>query len=166
MDAISSLATCSLSPPALIAAAAYLRVSASAGLLSRLCASPRSPRGDRYNSRGQRPRKTSPFAPTLPGSNPGTPHRSCRPRPRAVGPRWGPGSGRRAFRGRCPRLLSCAPAGHEAARCWCDCDYLPPSTVIRTIDCGRDAMSPLTSSRRKSAWRNSTTCTMSNCPGL
>jgi hypothetical protein len=72
------------------------------------------PAGDPYGSRGQRPRKTHPQAsPTLKGSNAGdvTPVL----RPTAQGNTTPPGSGneRGAFRGRCPRLLSCALAGHE-----------------------------------------------------
>jgi hypothetical protein len=75
------------------------------------------PAGDRYSSRGQRPRKTRPQqGPTLKGSNPGgvTPVL----RPAAQGNATPPGSEieRGAFRGRCPRLLCCALSGHIELR--------------------------------------------------
>jgi len=67
---------------------------------------PLIPGGDRYSSRGQRPRKTRPQqGPPLKGSNPGgvTPVL----RLAAQGDTTLPGSGkeRGAFRGRCPRLV-------------------------------------------------------------
>jgi hypothetical protein len=75
---------------------------------------PLIPGGDRLSSRGQCPWKPRPQqGPTLKGSNPdGVPPVL---RPAAEGNTTPPGSGneRGAFRGRCPRLLSCALAGHE-----------------------------------------------------
>ena len=72
------------------------------------------PAGDRYSSRGQRPRKTRPqLGPTLKGSN--TSGVTPVLRPAAQGNATPPGSEieRGAFRGRCPRLLSGALTGHE-----------------------------------------------------
>ncbi len=72
------------------------------------------PAGDRYSSRGQRPRNARPAqGPTLKGSY--YPHL---PDPKRARGRWnstlsGSRNERRVFRGRCHRLLSCALAGHE-----------------------------------------------------
>ena len=70
MDAISSLASFSLSPPALIAATAYLRVNASAGLLSRFCATRDPSEGIDTIAGGNAPGNRPLSGPTLPGSNP------------------------------------------------------------------------------------------------
>jgi hypothetical protein len=73
------------------------------------------PGGDRESSRGQRPRKTRPppQGPTLKGSNPAGATAGLRPAAQENATPSGSGNERRAFRGRCPRLLSCALAGHE-----------------------------------------------------
>ncbi len=72
------------------------------------------PGGDREISRGQRPRKTRPQqGPTLKGSNPGGATVVLRRAAQGNATPSGSGSERRAFRRCCPRLLSCALAGHE-----------------------------------------------------
>jgi len=75
---------------------------------------PLIPGGDRYSSRGQRPRKTRPQqGPTLKGSNPGGVTAVLRPAAQGDTTLSGSGKERGALRGRCPRLLSCALAGHQ-----------------------------------------------------
>jgi len=72
------------------------------------------PAGDRYSSRGQRPRKTRPpQGATLKGSNSGDATPVLRSPAQGNTTPSGSGNEHRAFRGRCPRLLSCALAGHE-----------------------------------------------------
>ncbi len=72
------------------------------------------PGGDRESSRGQRPRKTHPpQGPTLKGSNQGGVTPVLLPATQRNATPSGSGNERRTFRGRCPRLLSCALAGHE-----------------------------------------------------
>jgi len=72
------------------------------------------PAGDRYNSRGQRPRKTPPSRPDPERVESRYRHAGLAPRrSRVMRPPQGRGNERRAFRGRCPRLLSFAPAGYE-----------------------------------------------------
>jgi hypothetical protein len=51
--------------------------------------------------------------PTLKGSNPHGVTPVLRPAAQGNSTPPGSGNGRGAFRGRCPRLLSCALAGHE-----------------------------------------------------
>jgi hypothetical protein len=75
---------------------------------------PLIPGGDRLSSRGQRPRKSRPQqGATLKGSNPGGVTQVLRPAGQANATPPGSEIERGAFRGRCPRLLSCALAGHE-----------------------------------------------------
>ena len=72
------------------------------------------PAGDPCGSRGQRPRKMRPpQGPTLKGSYSGDVISVLRPTAQGDTTPSGSGNDRRAFRGRCPRLLSCALAGHE-----------------------------------------------------
>jgi hypothetical protein len=79
--------------------------------------SPSIPAGDRYSSRGQRPRKTRPQqGPTLKGSNLGGITPVLRPAAQANATPPGSQIERGAFRGRCPRLLCCALSGHTELR--------------------------------------------------
>jgi hypothetical protein len=74
------------------------------------------PAGDQYSSRGQRPRNTyRSQGATLKGSNAAGVTPVLRPGAQANTTLPGSGNEPRAFRGRCPRLLSCALAGHEEA---------------------------------------------------
>jgi hypothetical protein len=89
------------------------------------------PGGDQDSSRGQRPRKTRPpQGSTLKGSNPGGVTPVLRPWAEGNTTPSGSGNEHRAFRGRCPRLLSCALAGRErpTVRCY------PAAPVSDTTD--------------------------------
>ena len=73
---------------------------------------PRIPAGDIFNSRGQRPRKPHPQrSPTLKGSNRGAVSTILPCAMRGSATPAGSGIKRPVFRGRCPRLLTCALAG-------------------------------------------------------
>src|SRR5208337_5186167 len=63
--------------------------------------------------RGTPPENVSQPNPSLKGSNPGGIRPVLRPSAWVVRPLQSRGNGRRAFRGRCPRLLSGALSGHE-----------------------------------------------------
>ena len=72
------------------------------------------PGGDRESSRGQRPRKTHPPSRSDPERvESGWRHAGLASRGSGNAPPPGSGNERGAFRGHCPRLLSCALAGHE-----------------------------------------------------
>ena len=72
------------------------------------------PAGDTFNSRGQRPRKTHPQQdPTLKGSNRGEVLTVSGHAVRGSATPSGSRIKRHVFRGRCPRLLTCALAGRK-----------------------------------------------------
>jgi len=115
-DATSSPASCSLSPPALLSAAACLRVSASAGLLSRRRATGDPPEGIDTIAGGNAPGKRPLSGPTLPGSNPADTPPLMAPAAQGHGTPVGSGDRAARFPGALPPATSLCPGGARGGR--------------------------------------------------
>jgi hypothetical protein len=91
------------------------------------------PGGDQYSSRRQRSREACPLqGATLRGSNASGVTRVTHPAAQGDTTPSGSGKERRTFRGRCPRLLSRALAGHEKTILW----PYPAAPVFDIADSG------------------------------